>query len=135
VANLLQLKVTTSKLPILSIFVSDTVKGYIFVESTGPHFVDEAVSGIKHARQRVPGLIKLSELERYIHTKPIIEELDINDTVEVVAGPLKGMKAKITKVDKSKNEVTLELLEATVTLPITVYADYVRLTEKEKKGG
>jgi len=50
-----------------------------------------------------------------------------------VGGPFKGMRAKITRVDKTKEEVTLELLEATFTLPITVHADYVKLVEKAKK--
>jgi transcriptional antiterminator NusG len=63
----------------------------------------------------------------------VIEELDVEDTVEIVGGPFKGMKAKITRIDETKEEVTLELLEATFTLPITVHADYVRLAEKAKK--
>jgi transcriptional antiterminator NusG len=52
----------------------------------------------------------------------------------VIGGPFKGMRAKITRIDKAKAEVTLELLEATFTLPITVHADYVKLIEKAKKG-
>jgi transcriptional antiterminator NusG len=42
------------------------------------------------------------------------------------------MRAKITRIDKPKGEVTLELLEATFTLPITVHSDYVKLVEKGK---
>jgi transcriptional antiterminator NusG len=42
------------------------------------------------------------------------------------------MRAQITRVDKAKEEVTLELLEATFTLPITVHADYVKVVEKPK---
>ena len=42
------------------------------------------------------------------------------------------MRAKITRIDKTKAEVTLELLEATFTLPITVNSDYVKLVEKAK---
>jgi transcriptional antiterminator NusG len=45
------------------------------------------------------------------------------------------MRAKITRIDKSKAEVTLELLEATFTLPITVNSDYVKLVEKTKASG
>jgi transcription termination/antitermination protein NusG len=52
--------------------------------------------------------------------------------VEITGGPFKGMRAKITRIDKSKGEVTLELLEATFTLPITVHSDYVKLVEKAK---
>ena len=73
---------------------------------------------------------------RYIIRKPIIEKLGENDIVEVTGGPFKGMRAKITRIDKTKEEVTLELLEATFTLPITVHSDYVKLVEKaEKEGG
>jgi len=134
VADFIAAKVKTNKLPIKAIFVPEMMKGYVFIESDGPHFVDEAVAGIKHVRSRVPGIVSFSEIERYIIVKPVIEELDVEDTVEIVGGPFKGMKAKITRIDKAKEEVTLELLEATFTLPITVHADYVRLAEKAKKG-
>ncbi len=133
VADFIATKVETSKLPIKAIFVPEMMKGYVFIEADGPHFVDEAVAGIKHVRSRVPGIVSFSEIERYIIVKPVIEELDVEDTVEIVGGPFKGMKAKITRIDKTKEEVTLELLEATFTLPITVHADYVRLAEKAKK--
>jgi transcription antitermination factor NusG len=43
------------------------------------------------------------------------------------------MRAKITRIDKTKAEVTLELLEATFTLPITVNSEYVNLVERAKK--
>jgi len=135
VADLIAVRVETSKLPIKAILVPEMLKGYVFLEAEGPHFVDEAIAGIKHVRSRVPGVVSFSEIERYIVVRPVIEELDIEDVVEVVGGPFKGMRAKITRVDKTKEEVTLELLEATFTLPITVHADYVRLVEKAKKEG
>jgi len=42
------------------------------------------------------------------------------------------MRAKITRIDKAKAEVTLELLEASFTLPITVNSDYVKIVEKDR---
>jgi transcriptional antiterminator NusG len=86
-------------------------------------------------RSRIPGPIPFSEIERYIIRKPVIEELNEDDIVEITGGPFKGMRAKITRIDKSKAEVTLELLEATFTLPITVNSDYVKLVEKTKADG
>jgi len=133
VANLLAARVETNKLPIKAILVPEMLKGYVFIEADGPHFVDEAIAGIKHVRSRVPGIVSFSEVERYIIVRPVIEEVNVEDVVEVVGGPFKGMRAKITRLDKTKEEVTLELLEATFTLPITVHADYVRLAEKAKK--
>ena len=135
VANLIAVKIGSHKLPIKAVLVPEMLKGYVFVEAEGPHFVEDAISGIKHVRSRVPGIVSFSEVEKYIVVKPVIEELDVDDVVEVISGPFKSMRAKITRIDKTKSEVTLELLEATFTLPITVHADYVKVVEKTKKVG
>jgi transcriptional antiterminator NusG len=132
VARLVSAKVEMNKIPIKAILVPETLRGYVFIEAEGPHFVEEAIAGIKHVRSRIPGIVSFAEVERYIVKKPIIEELSENDIVEVTGGPFKGMRAKITRIDKTKGEVTLELLEATFTLPITVNSDYVKLVEKAK---
>jgi len=133
VAELIAARVETHQLPIKAILVPEMLKGYVFIEAGGPHFVEEAIAGIKHVRSRVPGIVSFSDVERYIVIKPVIEDLDMEDLVEIVGGPFKGMRAKITRVDRTKEEVTLELLEATFTLPITVHADYVKLVEKARK--
>jgi len=132
VARLISTKVEMAHIPIKSLLVPDTLKGYVFIEADGPHLVEEAISGVRHVRERVPGLISFSEIERYIVRKPLMEDLNEDDVVEITGGPFKGMRAKITRLDKSKGEVTLELLEATFTLPITVHSDYVKLVEKAK---
>ena len=130
VANLVAAKIKTNNLPVKAVLVPETLKGYVFIEAEGPHVIDEAIAGVKHVRSRVPGIVSFPEVERYIVAKPMIEELDVGDIVEVVSGPFKGMRAKITRVDQTKEEVVLELLEATFTLPITVHADYVKVVEK-----
>lgn len=133
VANLIAAKVETGSLPIKAILVPEMLKGYVFIEADGPHSVEKAIAGIKHVRSRVPGVVTFSDVEKYIVVRPVIEELDENDLVEIVGGPFKGMRAKIMRIDRTKEEVVLELLEATFTLPITVHADYVKLVEKAKK--
>ena len=132
VARLVTAKIKMTHIPIKAILVPDTLKGYIFMEADGPHYVEEAIAGVRHVRSRIPGLVNFAEIERYIIRKPIIEDLNKLDVVEITGGPFKGMRAKITRIDKSKAEVTLELLEATFTLPITVHSDYVKLVEKAK---
>jgi len=130
VAKLVALRAQAANIPIKAIIAPETLKGYIFIEADGPHIVDEAISGIRHVRSRVSGVLSLADVERYIVTKPVIAELSVGDIVEVVGGPFRGMTAKITRVDLAKEEVTIELLEAAFTLPVTVHADYVRLVEK-----
>ncbi|MCW4021092.1 MAG: transcription elongation factor Spt5 [Candidatus Bathyarchaeota archaeon] len=133
VSNLITGRAEANKIPIKAILVPELLKGYIFVEADGPHVVEEAILGIKHVRSRVPGVVSFSEVEKYIVVKPVIEELDVEDLVEVTGGPFKGMRAKINEIDRTKEEVTIELLEATFTLPITVHADYVKVIEKRKQ--
>ncbi len=132
VARLIASKVEMTHIPIKALLVPDTLKGYVFIEADGPHLVEEAIAGVRHVRSRIPGLISFNEIERYIVRKPVMEDLNEDDVVEITGGPFKGMRAKITRLDKSKGEVTLELLEATFTLPITVHSDYVNLVEKAK---
>jgi transcriptional antiterminator NusG len=132
VAKLVAAKIEMNKIPVKAILIPETLKGYIFIEADGPHFVEQAIGGIRHVRSRVPDFVSFSEIEKYITRKPVIEELNENDIVEVTGGPFKGMRAKITRIDRTKEEVTLELLEATFTLPITVHSDYVKLVEKAK---
>ncbi len=131
-ARLISIKVEKNKIPIKAILVPETLRGYIFVEADGAHLVQRAIEGIKHVRGMRPEFVSFAEVEKYIVRKPVIEELSEDDIVEVTGGPFKGMRAKITRIDKTKGEVTLELLEATFTLPITVNSDYVKLVEKAK---
>lgn len=133
VARLIAAKVGMEKVPIRAILVPEALKGYVFVEAEGPHLVEQAIAGVRHVRSRIPGIVGFSEIERYIVRKPIIDELSEEDIVEVTGGPFKGMRAKITRIDKAKAEVTLELLEASFTLPITVNSDYVKIVEKDRR--
>jgi len=132
VADSILNKVKANDLPIVAILAPETLRGYVFIETTGPHIVEDVTSGIKHIKSRVPGVVDISEIEKYLISKPVIEELHVGDTVEVIGGPFKGMNARIVRVDSVKQEVTIELLEATFTLPITVHAEYAKLTEKAK---
>jgi transcriptional antiterminator NusG len=131
VVDLIASRIALKKLPIVSVLAPDVVKGYIFVESAGPHYVDDLIAGVRHARARTKGVISAEALDRFIVTKPVIEDLQTGDSVEVISGPFRGLKARITDVDKLKEEVTIELLEeGFATLPITVHADYVKLVSR-----
>ena len=129
-AELIYVKVKIDNLPVLSILVPESLRGYIFVETMGSHIVDQAISGIKNVKSKISGKVQYSEIEKYLVVKPIIDEIEVGYVVEVTGGPFKGMKAKITKVNKVRSEATLELLEATFTLPITVHADYLKVVDK-----
>ena len=54
-----------------------------------------------------------------------------NDIVEIISGPFKREQAKITRIDKQKEDVVVELLEAAVPIPITVKMDAVKVIRRE----
>src|SRR5437764_13344481 len=131
VVDLMASRAQPKKLPITAILAPAVIKGYIFVEASGPHFVDEAIAGTRHARTRTKGVVSIQAIERFIVTKPVIEELSVGNLVEVVGGPFRGLRAKITHVDKVKQEVVIELLEdGFATLPITEHAYSAKLLSR-----
>jgi len=111
---------------IKAILCSEDVKGYIFVEAASPHYVDELIYGLRHVKTRLPGFVPLSEVEKYLAVKPPGEGIEPGDMVEITGGPFRGMQARVISIDKQKGEATIELVEATFTLPITIFVDYLR---------
>lgn len=126
VANLLQTRANTKKLLIRSIIVLDSFKGYIIVEAPDSNVAYEALAGIRHVRGQIRGDLPYKDIEGYLVKKPVVSELNTDDTVEVIAGPFKSMKAKITRVDYEKQEATVVLLDSPYQIPVTVDANYLK---------
>lgn len=126
VANILQNKVNTKKIRICSILVLDSFKGYIIVEAPDSNVAYEALAGIRHVRGQIRGELPFKDIERYLVKKPVVSDLTVDDTVEVIAGPFKSMKAKITRVDYEKQEATVVLLDSPYQIPVTVDANYLK---------
>jgi len=55
------------------------------------------------------------------------------DIVELIAGPFKGEKAQVNRIDEGKDQVTVELYEATVPIPVTVRGDQIRVLDSEER--
>ena len=126
VANILQNKINAKSIGIRSILALDNFKGYIIVEAQDSNVAYEALSGIRHARGQIRGELPFKDIEGYLIKKPVVSELNVDDTVEVIAGPFKAMKAKITRVDYEKQEATVVLLDSPYQIPVTVDANYLK---------
>ncbi|AIF83451.1 ribosomal protein L24p/L26e, archaeal [Candidatus Nitrososphaera evergladensis SR1] len=126
VADMLYTKVTAKKIGIRSVMVLDSFKGYIIVEAPDANVAYEGLAGIRHVRGQIRGDLPFKDIEGYLVKKPTVTELSIDDTVEVIAGPFKGMKAKITRVDYEKQEATVVLLDSPYQIPVTVDANYLK---------
>jgi transcriptional antiterminator NusG len=78
----------------------------------------------------LPGEIAPDEVKKMIEAKPQIFSITKGDIVEVINGPFKGDRAKVVKIDLEKEEVTIELLEVTVPIPITTKLSWLKVHQK-----
>ncbi|WP_421078200.1 transcription elongation factor Spt5 [Methanothermococcus sp. Ax23] len=130
VAEFLASKAEKEKIEIYSILATEDLKGYILVEAPNKGAVEDLVRKTFKVKGIVPGETSIDELEHLLAPTKIIESIDKGDVVELVAGPFKGERARVTRVDKHKEEITLELMDAAVPIPITVGIEQVKIVSK-----
>ena len=128
VANILQNKINSKRISLRSILILENFKGYVIVEAPDSNVAFEALHGVRHVRGQIRGELPFKDIEGYLVKKPVVSDLNIDDTVEVIAGPFKAMKAKITRVDYEKQEATVVLLDSPYQIPVTVDANYLKKT-------
>lgn len=106
--------------PVYSVFYTTGLKGYILVEADNPGSVEDLARGVPKTRGMLKGEISIEDLEETLFPTPIVKEIHKGDLVEIISGPFKNEKAKVVRFDKNRNEVTIELIEAAVPIPVTV---------------
>lgn len=131
VADSIAARAKAKDVGIFSILAPANVRGYLFTESMNPDRLEEIARGIRRARGVIRGETRVADIEHYLTPKPIVAGILEGDIVELVAGPFKGEKARVLKVDETREEITVELFEAMVRIPVTVRGDHVRVLEKE----
>ena len=126
VVNLAQNRINSKKIPVRSILLLDSFKGYIIIEAPNSNIAYDALIGVRHVKCQIRGELPYKDIESYLVKRPVVTELNIDDTVEVIAGPFKSMKAKITRVDYEKQDATVLLLDSPYQIPVTVDANYLK---------
>ena len=123
------------KLPVYSIIRPHGMRGYIFLEADSKQAAEEASKSIPYARGILSKEVDYKEIEHML--EQVKREVNIrkNDIVEIISGPFKREQAKITRIDKIKEEVVVELLEAAVPIPITLKLDAVKVIRRETEEG
>jgi transcriptional antiterminator NusG len=130
---------------IKAILVPEELKGYVLVEASFPEHVEQIIQSIPHAGglvkvkkdkdEYVIRETKLEEVEHFLTPRPSVTGIEEGSIIEIVSGPFKGEKARVKKVDETHEELTIELFEAMVPIPVTIRGDSVRVLSKEEKGG
>ena|SRR3989338_599809 len=125
--------VKKKKLEVYAIIRPHGMRGYIFLEASDRQNAEQAGFNVPYARGILPSEINYSEIEHML--EQVKREVDIRkkDVVEIISGPFKREQARITRIDKAKEEVVVELLGAAVPIPITVKMDAVKVIRRENE--
>ncbi len=115
-----------------AILVPEELRGYVLIEASFPEVIEQVVQSIPHARGLVKGDMGLEEIEHFLTPKPSVTGILEGSIIEIVSGPFKGERARVKKVDEAHEEITIELFEAMVPIPVTIRGDSVRVLSKEE---
>src|SRR3989339_40548 len=91
---------------------------------------EDAVFNLPYVKGIIGKTIGYEEIKNMV--EPSIESISIEegDIVELIGASLKGEKAKVTRIDKQKEEAVVNLLGAVVPLPVTVKLDNIKVIRR-----
>ncbi len=124
---------TKKKLEVYSVIRPHGMRGYIFVEAASRTDAEQAAFNIPYARGILPNVIGYSEIEHMLEQVKVEMNIKKYDIVELISGPFKRESAKVTRIDKAKEEIVVELLESAVPIPITIKMDAVKVIRRESE--
>ncbi|MFB6114541.1 MAG: transcription elongation factor Spt5 [Halodesulfurarchaeum sp.] len=116
-----------------AVLAPESLTSYVMVEADDTGVIERVLNDIPHARNLVPGESGISEVEHFLSPKPDVEGIAEGDIIELIAGPFKGEKAQVQRIDEGKDQVTVELYEATVPIPVTVRGDQIRVLDSDER--
>ncbi|MEK6876987.1 MAG: transcription elongation factor Spt5 [Nanoarchaeota archaeon] len=119
------------KLEVFAVIRPHGMRGYIFLEAGNKTDAEQAAFNVPYARGILPKTVDYSEIEHMLEQVKHEVNIQKNDIVEIISGPFKREQAKITRIDKQKEEVVVELLEAAVPIPMTLKLDAVKVVRRD----
>jgi transcriptional antiterminator NusG len=131
VADMMLSKIRAEHLEVKAIVHPAELKGYIFIEGKIGD-IHKATHSMLHIRGLMERPVKMEEIQHFLDTTKAKIAVDKDDIVEIIGGPFKGERGKIQRIDKAKDEVTVELLEASVPIPVTIATEFVKLVKRAK---
>lgn len=120
-----------SKIEIYAVMRPHGMRGYIFVEALSQEEAEAGLQGVPYSRGILPKEIPYAEIEHMLEQVKVEMNIRKNDIVEIIGGPFKRENAKVTRINKQKEEIVVELLEAAVPIPITVKMDAVKVVRRD----
>ena len=122
-------------LNVYAVFHPHGMRGYIFLEAETQDDAQQSYQGVPYAKGLLRVPVDYREVEHMLEQAKAQVNIQNKDIVEIISGPFKGEKARITRIDEQKEEIVLELLESAVPIPITVKLDSVKVIRRDNEDG
>ncbi len=132
VLDMIKEKIEKKNLPVYSLVRPHGLRGYIFLEAEEREVAEEAAFNLPYVKGILGKTVNYNEIKNML--EPTVAEIKIekNDIVEIISEPFKKEKAKVLRVDKSKGEAVVTLLQAAIPIPVTVKIDNLRIIRREE---
>lgn len=108
------------------------LRGYVIIEAADRESVEEAAFNLPYVKGIIGKTITYDEIKTMLEPKVEDINIQVGDFVEMIAEPFKKEQAKVVRIDKTKGEVVVSLLGASVPIPVTVKMDNVKVIRREE---
>ena len=103
------------------------LNGYIFVECDNREALSRLVRNVKNAQGLLNGETTQEEISKYVKTRKSKKKLYEGSHVEITEGQFKGEHAVIQHVNERTQELTVELVEEVLKIPIVISQNQCRI--------
>jgi transcriptional antiterminator NusG len=126
-------RATKKQLSVFSVVRPHGLRGYIILEAADRESAEESVFNLPYIKGIIGKTLSYEEIRAMLEPKVEDFRIEVGDIVEMIGQTFKGEKAKVTRVDKTKGEVVVSLLGASVPIPLTIKMDNVKVIRREDK--
>jgi transcriptional antiterminator NusG len=123
------------QLNVFSLIRPHGLRGYMILEAADRESAEEAVFNLPYIKGIIGKTLSYDEIKNMLEPKVEDVNIQVGDIVEMIGSTFKGEKAKVTRVDKTKGEVVVSLLGASVPIPVTIKMDNIKVIRREKEAG
>ena len=120
-------------LDVFSVIRPHGLRGYIILESADRESAEEAVFNLPYIKGIIGKTLTYDEIKTMLEPKAEDFKIEVGDIIEIIGHTFKGEKAKVTRVDKTKGEVVVSLLGASVPIPVTIKMDNIKVIRRDKE--
>jgi len=133
VLDMLVNKIKKNPEGVSAVFIFPDIKGYMFIEATDISHARKIAQGIPSIKGVLAKEIPIEEIVKLGEARVQVIHVAKGDTVEFTIGPFKGERARVIKVDETKDTITVELTDVAVPVPVTTKSGTVKLIQKAEE--